>query len=111
MGEIIPFKKPLGITPAFHEGGAESIGALAQEIYHQCHVQAMAEAFKAKRENPAMDLKRLVPSLTELFAQEVIADEVFRASVENNMQKLKLAEALQAVLEARHSPRQPRRAP
>ena len=103
MGSVVPFKKPLGITPSFHEGGWQSIGALAQEIYKQCEVLALTEAFNAKRANPDIELKRLVPCLTEHYALEVIADELFRASVENNLQKLYLAEELQAVMDARAS--------
>lgn len=101
MGEVVPFRKPLGITPSFHEGGAASIGALAEEIYKQCQIHAVAEAFRAKRQNPDIDLKRLVPSLTELFAQEVIADKVYRAALENNLTKLYLAEEIEAVMIAR----------
>ena len=111
LGSVVPFRKPLSVTPSFHEDGADAIGALAAEIYRQCEVMALTEAFNAKRANPDIELKRLVPCLTEQYAQEVIADEVFRASVENNMQKLYLAEELQAVLTARQKPPEPRRAP
>ena len=69
---------------------------------------ALTDAFNAKRANPDIELKRLVPCLTEHYAQEVIADEVFRASVENNMHKLYLAERLQAVLTARQTMPPPR---
>ena len=98
MGEVVPFKKPLGITTSFHEGGPEALGVLAEEIYRQCQIHAITEAFKAKRQNPDIDLNRLVPSLTELFAQEVIADKVYRAGVENNLAKLHLAEEIEAVM-------------
>lgn len=101
MGIVVPFKKPLAITPSFHEQGSAGIGALAEEIYEQCRIQAMTEAFLAKRENPALDMRRIVPSLTELFTEEVIADKVLHATLENNPAKMHLAAQLHGILESR----------
>lgn len=111
MGDVVPFRKPLSITPSFHEGGIAAVGMLAEEIYNQCRIHAMAEAFIAKRENPALEMKRLVPSLTELFAEEVLADKVLHATIENNPEKMKLAAELLAVIQARHNDGMSRRAP
>lgn len=96
MGNILAFKRPLGLPAS----ARPSPRRLAEEFYHQCHVHAVTTAFDAKRQNPALDLNRLVPSLTRHFTEELIAYKLFEAAAEINLEKLKIAEHLQDLMDS-----------
>jgi hypothetical protein len=101
MGTVVAFRKPLAATPSFHAGGAASVAALAEEFYRQCRIHATAEGLNACRADPALKPSRLIPALTRLFAEDVIAQKTFEAGVEHNPGKLRMAEHLYAIVTAR----------
>ncbi|MBU0800574.1 MAG: hypothetical protein KKA05_06165 [Alphaproteobacteria bacterium] len=99
MGDVVAFKKPLSLP----QSAPPTAQCLAAEFYHQCQVQALTEGINAKRANPALKLSQLVPSLTRIFTEDLIAQKLLEASTERNLSKLHIAEELQTLLETPHT--------
>lgn len=102
MGNVVAFKKPLSLP----QSAPPAPGELAEAFYRQCRIAAMAEGFNAQRRNPALNVNRLVPSLTRVFAEDLVAQKVLESTLEQNPEKRAVAAALQKLVDARlpHAP-------
>lgn len=97
MGQVVAFKRPLALAQSL----PPAPGELAEEFYRQCRVTAIAEGFNAQRRNPALDVNRLVPSLTRTFAEDMIAQKLLESMLEDNNEKREVANELQRLVETR----------